>query len=266
MLLEFVIWHPNPEIFKMGGFAIRWYGLLFALGFYFGYLVIKYFLKKEQQNKNLLDPLLLYVALGTVIGARLGHCLFYEPEIYLKQPLQILFVWKGGLASHGAAVGIILSLILFAKRKKLPILYLFDRISVVVPLGGALIRVGNLMNSEIFGIPTQLPWAFVFSNIDTIPRHPTQIYEALFCLILFAFLLYIYLKNEGEPKPGIIFGYLILFLFLFRFFIEFLKENQVDFENELTFNMGQYLSIPFVIGSAIFLFIQLRKTKYTNIN
>lgn len=259
MLLEYINWHPNPEIFRIGSFAIRWYGLLFALGFYLGYLLMKFFFKKEQQNSALLDPILLYVALGTIIGARLGHCLFYEPEVYLKQPLEILFIWKGGLASHGAAIGIILSLILFSKIKKLPILYLFDRISLVVPLGGGLIRIGNLMNSEIFGVPTQLPWAFIFSNIDNIPRHPTQIYEALFYFILFAFLLHIYLKNNGKPKSGIIFGYLVFFLFLFRFFIEFIKENQVTFEDELTLNMGQYLSLPFIIASIVFLLIKIKQ-------
>ncbi|MBS0011148.1 MAG: prolipoprotein diacylglyceryl transferase, partial [Bacteroidales bacterium] len=174
MELAIITWDVNPEIFRIGNFAPRWYGVLFASGFLFGYLIFKRIFKNEGLKEELLDRLTIYVAIGTIVGARLGHCLFYEPSYYLSNPLEILKVWRGGLASHGAAVGIPLVLWLWVRQEKKPYIWILDRIVIVVALGGAMIRLGNLMNSEIYGIETTLPWGFVFlRNGETAPKHPT---------------------------------------------------------------------------------------------
>jgi prolipoprotein diacylglyceryl transferase len=195
------------------------------------------------------------MAAGTILGARLGHCLFYEPAYYLANPWEILKIWHGGLASHGAAVGIILALYLFSRRTKRPTIYILDRISITVALAGFLIRMGNLMNSEIYGIKTSLPWGFKFvrdypqgTPIEVIPSmHPTQIYEALAYLAGFLILLFIYNKANSKPKPGLLFGLFLIFIFGTRFLIEFIKQPQVDFEKDMILNMGQWLSIPLII-------------------
>ncbi|MBN2350653.1 MAG: prolipoprotein diacylglyceryl transferase [Bacteroidales bacterium] len=248
-MLEAVTWNVRPEIFTLfGKMEVRWYGLLFASSFLFGYLIFSKFFKKENLPGELLDKLTIYMAIGTIVGARLGHCLFYEPGYYLKNPLEILKVWHGGLASHGAAIGIILALYLFSRKYKRPFIWILDRIVIVVALAGACIRLGNLMNSEIYGIETNLPWGFIFvRNQDFVPKHPTQIYEALMCLIIFGLLMRIYYKNDAKPRPGLMFGLFLIILFVFRFFVEYIKEVQVDFESTMPLNMGQILSIPFVI-------------------
>ena len=214
---------------------------------------------------ELLDKLTIYMALGTVIGARLGHCLFYEPGYYLKNPLEILKIWQGGLASHGAAVGILLALWLFIRKYKKPFMWILDRIVVVVALAGSLIRLGNLMNSEIYGIETGLPWGFIFiRNLETVPKHPTQIYESLTYFLIFLLLIWLYYKNDGKPKPGLLFSLFLILVFGMRFMIEFIKENQVDFESGMILNMGQWLSIPFVMaGIAILLFYNRKKASVT---
>jgi phosphatidylglycerol---prolipoprotein diacylglyceryl transferase len=257
----FITWNVNPEIFRMGSFAIRWYGLLFALGFFLGYLIMLRIFQKENIPVKLLDELTTYMVVGTVIGARLGHCLFYEPGYYLSHPIRILMVWEGGLASHGAAVGIILTLWLFSWRKKVTFLWVIDRIVITVALAGVLIRTGNLMNSEIFGYQTSLPWGFLFvrafdPNVPLVPRHPTQIYEALSYLLIFFFLWWYYYKKDGKPAPGFLFGMFLILVFTARFLIEFLKEPQVqDFEGKLMgatgMNLGQLLSIPLIIAGIL---------------
>ena len=206
MLFNAITWNVDPEIFSLGQLSIRWYGLLFASAFLSGYIVFSRFLITERLNSEMLDQLLIYVAVGTVLGARLGHCFFYEPDYFLKNPLEILKIWKGGLASHGAAIGILLSLWLYIRKYKLPFLWLIDRIVIVVALGGAFIRLGNLFNSEIYGLPTDLPFGFEFvrdrlydSNtgelLPTVARHPTQLYEAISYLIIFSILLTFYRKS-----------------------------------------------------------------------
>lgn len=253
-------WNINPEIFSVGKFAIRWYGLLFASSFFFGYLIMARFFKKEKIPEEVLDRLTLYMALGTIIGARLGHCLFYEPDYYLSNPVEILMVWHGGLASHGAGIGIFIALYLFAKKSKKSYLWILDRMAFVVALSGFFIRTGNLMNSEIYGIETNLPWGFVFlRNGETVPKHPTQIYEALAYLFVFILLYFIYKRNQGVFKSGLLFSLFMIFVFGFRFFIEFIKNNQVTFESGMMLNMGQWLSIPFVLFGIILLFFVLKK-------
>jgi len=257
-ILTFIIWNPDPEIFRIGSIAVRWYGVLFALGFVFGYLILQRMFRTEGVPLKLLDSLTTYMIIGTLIGARLGHCLFYEPDYYLAHPMKIFAVWEGGLASHGAGIGIIIALIIFSSVKKKPFLWVIDHVVIVVALAGFLIRMGNLMNSEIFGHVTTLPWGFLFlrsSNpIDAEdPRHPTQIYEALSYLLIFFYLIWYYYHKKGKPEPGYIFGMFLILIFGVRFFIEFVKEPQVGFEATMALNMGQWLSIPFVLAGIYFM-------------
>ncbi len=246
-MLNYITWNPDPEIFELGRFSIRWYGLLFALAFVSGYFIIQNIFRYEKIPLKLLDKLATYMIIATVVGARLGHCFFYEPEYYLRNPWEILYIWKGGLASHGAAIAIIIALLIFSRKYNLSLVWILDRIVIVVALAGAFIRTGNLMNSEIFGKPAELPWAFIFLRSDEIPRHPTQIYEALSYLIIFIFLYAVYYYKKGHPKPGLLFGMFMFLVFTARFLIEFLKEPQVSFEQSMALNMGQWLSIPFII-------------------
>lgn len=260
MMFLDIPWNVNPEIFHFGKFAIRWYGLLFASSFFFGYFIMAWFFKKEKIPEVILDRVTLYMALGTIIGARLGHCLFYEPGYYLLQPLEILKIWHGGLASHGAGIGIFIALYLFAKKSKKSYLWILDRVAVVVALSGFFIRTGNLMNSEIYGVETNLPWGFVFlRNGETLPKHPTQIYEALAYLSVFILLCFIYRKKQGVIKSGLLFSLFMIFVFTVRFFVEFIKNDQVIFESGMMLNMGQWLSIPFVLFGIILLFFVLKK-------
>jgi len=260
MTLQIIPWNVDPEIFRIGNFAVRWYGLLFASGFVIGYYILRKIFKNEGLGDATLDRLTVYVALGTIIGARLGHCLFYEPEFYLANPIQILYVWKGGLASHGAAIGILLMLWLFVRKEKKPFIWAIDRVVIVVALAGALIRLGNLMNSEIYGIETNLPWGFVFlRNGESVPKHPTQIYESLAYLLTFVILLRVYWKNKGKQKPGLLFGLFLILVFGFRFLVEYIKNDQVTFEAGMNFNMGQLLSIPFILAGIALLVWAFRK-------
>jgi len=248
MILNSITWDVNPDIVSFWGLTIRYYGVLFASAFFFGYLIMQKIFKKEGLTVELLDKLTVYVALGTIIGARLGHCLFYDPSFYLQHPIEILKIWRGGLASHGAAIGILIALYYFSKKNKKPYLWILDRIVIVVALGGFFIRMGNLMNSEIYGIPTKLPWGFIFvRNGEVIPKHPTQIYEALSYLLIFILLYSIYNKKGTNVRQGLIFSIFLILLFTVRFLIEFIKEVQVDFEQTMALNMGQWLSIPFIL-------------------
>ncbi|MCK9271576.1 MAG: prolipoprotein diacylglyceryl transferase, partial [Bacteroidales bacterium] len=193
----------------------------------------------------------MYMLVATVIGARLGHIIFYEADYYLANPWEVLKVWNGGLASHGAAIGILVGLWLFVRKTKKSYFWVLDRIVIVVALGGVFIRLGNLMNSEIFGNITNVPWAFIFTSYDDAPRHPTQLYEALSYLAIFGLLYWIYWRNDGKPRPGFIFGIFLILLFTARFLIEFLKVPQVAFETTMTLNMGQWLSLPFIAAGLV---------------
>lgn len=259
MILNYIVWDVRPEIFSIpdnialiGGLSVRWYGLLFAMSFIVGYILMKKIFDNEGIGEKVLDQLSTYMLIFTIVGARLGHCLFYEPAYYFSNPLEILKIWEGGLASHGAAVGILVGLYFFSKANKKPFLWTMDRIVIVVALAGFFIRMGNLMNSEIFGDVTDLPWGFVFTryydtNLAVDPRHPTQIYEALSYLLIFVFLFRSYWKEKGKTTNGELFGYFLVLLFSVRFLIEFIKVPQVGFEADMALNMGQILSIPFVL-------------------
>lgn len=262
MHLQIIMWNVNPEILRIGSFAIRWYGLLFASSFLFGYIIMNRIFKNENLTTAMLDRLTVYMAVGTIVGARLGHCLFYEPGYYLSHPLEILKIWHGGLASHGAAIGILIALWLFVRKEKKDYTWIIDRIAIVVALSGFFIRMGNLMNSEIYGVETNLPWGFVFlRNGETVPKHPTQIYEGLSYLIVFIILYRIYWKNKGEHIQGLLISIFLILVFTARFLIEFVKEPQVAFETKLPLDMGQILSIPFIIAGFIWLYISLKQKK-----
>ncbi len=254
-------WDVSPEIFSLGPLSVRWYGLLFALSFLVGYQIMLKIFKNEGKSENDLNDLVMYMILGTVIGARLGHCLFYNPAYYLSDPIEILKVWKGGLASHGAAIGILIALYLYVKRKPhIKYLWLIDRIVIPTALGGSFIRLGNLFNSEIIGMPTEVPWAFVFTSVDAVPRHPAQLYEAIAYLLIFIFMIWYYFKLKGEIRHGYFLGLFLILVFTFRFFVEIIKENQTYFEEGMYFNMGQLLSIPLVIVGGVLVFFSFKKT------
>lgn len=261
MTLLFFNWNIDPTIFSIGPVSVRWYGLLFAMSFVVGYFIMLRIFRKENIPEPLLDQLSMYMLIATVVGARLGHVLFYEPTSYIEHPLDVFKIWEGGLASHGAAIGILLALYLFSRKTRQPFLWVIDRIVIVVALSGFFIRTGNLFNSEIFGNVTQLPWGFIFERVgETLPRHPTQIYEGLCYLVLFFFLLWYYFHKDGKPRPGFLFGIFLVVLFTARLIIEFVKEPQVNFESSMALNMGQLLSIPFIIAGIVIL---TRKTKIT---
>ncbi|PWJ40174.1 prolipoprotein diacylglyceryl transferase [Sediminitomix flava] len=258
--LNFIHWNIDPEIFSLGPLSIRWYGLLFALGFFIGQYIMTKIYKNEGRKPEDVDTLTIYVVIGTVVGARLGHCLFYQPEYYLADPIRILKVWEGGLASHGGAIGILLALYYYTKnRAGQSYLWVVDRLVIPVALAGSFIRLGNLMNSEIYGHETNLPWGFIFErNGETLPMHPTQIYESLAYLSIFFILKTMYNKTQGQTPHGKLLGWFLILVFGFRFAIEFLKNDQVAFEAGMLLNMGQILSIPAVLGG---IFLVYRASK-----
>jgi phosphatidylglycerol---prolipoprotein diacylglyceryl transferase len=259
--LLFINWDISPEIFEVGSFSIRWYGLLFASSFYLGYIIMLRIFKHENIKEEVLDSLIIYMMIGTVLGARLGHCFFYEPAYYLANPAKILMVWEGGLASHGAGIGIFTSLWIFTKKHNIPsYLWLLDRVAITVASAGVLIRLGNLMNSEIIGSITDVSWAFIFTRVDEFPRHPAQLYEAFGYAITFLFLFFTYQKLKEKTPHGFLFGSFMILIFGIRFIVEFVKEVQVDFEQDMVLNMGQILSIPMVLaGLAILIYSKRNK-------
>ena len=262
MILNYITWNVDPVIFSMGPVQVRWYGLLFAMAFVVGYFIMLKIFQKEKLPEALLDKLSIYMLISTVIGARLGHVLFYQPEEYFKHPLDILKIWEGGLASHGAAIGIIFALWLFSRKTRYSFLWVIDRIVIVVALAGFFIRMGNLFNSEIYGNATNLAWGFIFPRAgETVAKHPTQIYEGICYLAIFFILYHIYMKNNGRPRPGFLFGLFLVTLFSVRFLIEFIKMPQVRFEQGMFLNMGQLLSVPFIIAGIIILSIKPKITK-----
>ncbi len=242
------IWNASPELFSLGPLSIRWYGLFFALSFVAGlYLMTKIF-EREGKKEADLNHLFYYIIAGTVIGARLGHCLFYEPEFYLSNPIEILKIWRGGLASHGGGIGIITAVYLYSKqRSDQPMLWVLDRLTLPTMLGSAFIRLGNFINSEIIGNPTDAPWAVVFARIDMLPRHPAQLYESVVYFMIFVLVMLGYWKWNWQKKSGLIFGTLLTSVFSARFVIEFFKTRQASYGFDLPFSVGQWLSIPFLL-------------------
>ncbi|MEX2596919.1 MAG: prolipoprotein diacylglyceryl transferase [Salibacteraceae bacterium] len=250
MRLLYITWNVDPTLFEYGPISVRWYGLFFAIAFLVGYYIMQHILKREEKPSEWMDSLLIYMMVGTIAGARLGHVFFYQWDYYQHNLLEILQIWKGGLASHGATIGILISLWIWGKRiSKTPYLWILDRIVITIALAAVFIRTGNLMNHEIVGAPFDGSWAFLFLRAgyeELVPRHPAQIYEALSYLILFAVLATMYFKTTAKNRPGLLFGTFLMGLFSARFIIEFYKEVQVSFEQEMTLNMGQWLSLPLI--------------------
>ncbi len=266
-------WNTSPELFSLGPLSVRWYGLMFALGFLLGYNILTKMFRHEGSNEEWVDKLFIYVIIATIVGARLGHVFFYSWDYYKDHLFEIIspvlmvdghlkLVGFQGLASHGGAFGIILAVWIFSKKvTHRSILWTLDRLVVPVALVGAMIRTGNLMNSEIYGVATNLPWGFIFErNGETVAKHPTQIYEALCYLVTFALLMYFwYKKKDLKDRPGFILGAFFIGIFFTRFMIEFIKEDQEAFEATMALNMGQILSIPFVIGGAYLIYRALTR-------
>lgn len=294
-LLGSIFWDVSPILAHIGPLTLRWYGLFFMSGFVVGTYVLNHIYRSEGVSTKWVDVITIYMLAGTILGARLGHCLFYDPGYYLAHPLDILKIWEGGLASHGATIGILFACWLFARNNKFDYLWVLDRIVIVVGIGGALIRTGNLMNSEIVGKPTDAPWAFVFPrDVEhlvpltapmpdgavavqrttqpdgtapwravpagalaapdakmAVPRHPTQLYEALFCVVLIAVLYSLWNRTKDKTPRGRIFGLFVVLLFTQRFLGEFLKENQGDWDQHMIqltgMNLGQLLSLPLIL-------------------
>lgn len=252
-------WNISPDIFTLGPITVRWYGLLFAMTFIIGYQIMYWIFKREGKPEEDVNDLVWLMVLGTVIGARLGHCLFYNPSYYLSNPLEILQVWKGGLASHGAGIGLFTAVYFYSrKRKDQGYLWIADRLTMPVALSGLFVRTGNLFNSEIIGKPTDGTWGFIFNSVDNIPRHPTQIYEAVAYFIVFWLLIFVYKTKGKELKDGFLLGMFLTIFFLIRFSIEFFKENQTYFEQGMPVNMGQILSIPLIL---LGIFLMLRSKR-----
>ena len=274
----FIDWQPSIEAFSIGSFSVRWYGLCWCMGFLVAYLIVQRLYKQQNIEDEKFDPLFFYCFLSVLIGARLGHCIFYEPGYYLtsfKGFIEMLIPfhqladgsWKytgyEGLASHGGTIGLIIGMALYCRKTKVKPWVVMDNVAIAVPAMAALIRLGNLMNSEIIGNPTDMPWAFIFHTHEAmvdgslVPRHPAQLYEALAYLVIFVAETIIYRrwyavqqmpqKSSIAAGTGFYFGFCLATIFIFRFFIEFLKKEQVDFEQDMPLDMGQLLSIPFVI-------------------
>ena len=267
MISNAIVWDVNPMLID-SFVKVRWYGLMFAIGFLVGYKIVDKMFKKEGVPADWIDKLLLWVVGATIIGARLGHVFFYAWDQYKDDPIKILYIWEGGLASHGGTIAIIIAVLLFSviTTKRSP-LWTFDRLVIPIAFVGALIRIGNLMNSEIFGHATDLPWGFMFVRsaewhyfYEGQACHPTQIYESLCYLALFGLLMWMYWKKNAQNRPGLIFGVFLTLLFTARFLIEYVKNPQEEFERDMILNMGQLLSLPFILlGIGLIIYAKMHK-------
>ena len=259
-MFDYILWNPDLVALRLGPLSLRWYSLCWLMGLAAAYLIVKKLYEQQKIKPELFDPLFLYCFVGILVGARLGHCLFYEPDYFLSSGTHMLemflpmrydgeawhFTGYEGLASHGGTLGLMLALWLYVKRTKLSIWTVLDNVAIATPMTAFFIRMGNLMNSEIIGRPTDVPWAFVFERVDMLPRHPGQLYEAVAYLILFFIGLYLYRRHKDKVGTGFFFGLCLTYIFTARFFIEFTKEVQEQFEASLPLDMGQILSLPFI--------------------
>ena len=265
-LYSYILWNVDSDIFVIPylNHPVRWYGLSWALGFLLGQQLMYFIYKRDGRTAQEVDTLTIYVIIAAVVGARLGHVLFYDSSEFFSDPIRIFAIWEGGLASHGAGLGLFIALYFFARKVKVNYLWIVDRLVIITALTGCLIRLGNLMNSEMVGLPTTLPWGFVFTQIDDLPRHPAQLYEAIYCFLLFIFLFSTWYKHGNELRDGVLTGWFLIILFSLRFVDEFFKINQVSFEDDMMLNMGQILSIPFVIIGLVILLLSKRQGREKN--
>lgn len=273
MILSSINWNPDPEIINIFGFSLRYYSILFVSGLILSIYILGWIFKREDIPSEDLDKLTLYGMIGIVAGMRLGHCLFYEPSYYLSHPLEMIlpitfppdggikFIGYQGLASHGGTLGLLIAIYFYSRKTKNSMIDTIDLIAIVAALGSGFIRLANFMNSEIIGMPTTLPWGVIFERVDNVPRHPAQLYEAISYFIIFAIMMILYKKKRDKLKNGFFFGLVLVLIFVARFIIEFVKENQVGFEDGMIFNMGQILSLPYIIVGIGFMIYGLRKTK-----
>lgn len=254
-MLTFIRWDFSGDIFTIPFLEhpVRWYGLMWALSFLIGQQIMYYIYKKEGRPARGVEALTVYVIIAAFVGARLGHVLFYDAAHYFSHPWSILAIWEGGLASHGGAIGIFIALYIYSHKNSIQYLWILDRVSIIGALAACLIRLGNLMNSEMIGVPTTQPWGFIFVRVDDVPRHPAQLYEAIYCFFLFLLLFWIWYRFRDQVKNGFIFSCFLIILFGLRFIAEFFKINQEPFEDALILNMGQILSIPFVVTGIVIL-------------
>ena len=272
----FITWNPDVTALDLGFFAIRWYSLFWAIGLVSVYLLMHKLYKQQKISEEKFEPMFMYCFLGILIGARLGHCLFYEPSYYLSHPVEMLLPFRDvpgkgwtftgyeGLASHGGTLGLMIALWLYAKRVGLKFMHVLDNVAIVTPICACAIRLGNLMNSEIIGRPTDLPWAFIFERVDMLPRHPGQLYEAICYAIFFGIHWFFYRRYPQKVGSGFFFGLCLFLIFTSRIFIEYTKENQEAFEEGMLLNMGQLLSIPFVVLGLYCMFRSSRAAEKTN--
>jgi len=252
----------DPVLITLGPISIHWYGVLFASAILAGLQYMKFVFKNESQPEEALDNLLIYVVVGIVVGARLGHCLFYDPEFYLANPLKILAIWEGGLASHGGGLGAIIGAYLYCKKSKFSFLWMLDRLAIATALFGIFVRTANFVNAEIIGKPSDVPWAVVFSKVDNLARHPAQLYEAVAYLGIFFVLHFLYKRSALSSKQGLLFGCFLVLVFTARIVIEFFKQQQAAYSTELVLNTGQLLSIPFMlVGVALILMAKKAEDK-----
>ena len=273
MIMNYIHWNPDPELINILGISIRYYGLLFVSGLILSVYILSWIFKKENIPSEHLDKLFIFGMIGILVGARLGHCLFYEPSYYLSNPLEMIlpitfpsgggvkFIGYQGLASHGGALGLLIALYFYSRKTKHSMIDTIDLIAVVSGLGAGFIRLANFMNSEIIGMPTTKPWGVIFERVDNLPRHPAQLYETICYFIIFAIMMILYKKKRDKLKSGFFFGLVLVLIFTARFIIEFFKEDQVGFEDGMTFNMGQLLSVPYIVVGIAFVVFGLWKTK-----
>ena len=264
-VLTYITWDIDPDIFTIPfiNHPVRWYGLLFAFAFLISQQIMYFIYKRDGRPATEVDTLTVYAVVATIVGARLGHVLFYDPIHYFQNPIKILMVWEGGLASHGGVIGILIAIYLFARKTNANYLWVLDRVSIVASLTFCIIRLGNLMNSEMIGTPTNLPWAFIFTRVDDVPRHPAQLYEAIHYFIWFIVLFLVWYRLKDRMKIGLLFSWSLIMLFSLRFVDEFFKLDQVDFEGSMILNMGQLLSIPFILTGVLLLIFKVYNNQGT---
>lgn len=256
--MEHLIWNADPTLLHLGPLQLRWYGLLFVGSFFIGALILSWIYKREGKDPQVIENLLIYIMVGAVVGSRLVHCLFYEPAYYLANPLEILYVWKGGLASHGGLLGVLIAIYLFARKYKESYTWLLSRVAIPGALTAAFVRFGNFFNSEILGKPSDAPWAIIFERVDLVPRHPVQLYEAFSYLAILAILVLIYKKVSADFATKILPGVFLVLLFIVRFILEYTKTRQAAYTTDIPFTTGQMLSVPYIILGIVWILWALK--------